>query len=120
MFADCFNAFGIRHMVRDGKTGELHLWCCLPSGIYWEWYRPHLLIALDRDLSVLRYTFHTGEWNWMKMDRGMSIFINFQSFKTGSLRQHRGSDSPLGRNGKRRQLYCGPAWTDRPAAGLVR
>lgn len=79
MFADCFDAIGIRHMVRDGKTGELHLWCCLPSGVYWEHYRTNLLIALDRDLSVLRYTFHAGEWNWMKMDRGMEVFINFQS-----------------------------------------
>ena len=81
MFADCFDAIGIRHMVRDGETGELHLWCCLPSGIHRERYRTNLLIALDRNLSVLRYTFHTGEWNWMKMDRGMAIHINFQSSK---------------------------------------
>jgi hypothetical protein len=79
MFADCFDAIGIRHMVRDAKTGENHLWCCLPSGIYWEHFRSNLLIALDGDLSVLRYTFHAGEWNWMKMDRGMAVSIHFQS-----------------------------------------
>ena len=81
MFADCFNAIGIRHMVRDAKTGELHLWCCLPSGIHRERFRTNLLVALDRDLSVLRYAFHCGEWNWMKLDRGMAISINFQSSK---------------------------------------
>lgn len=78
-FADVFETIGVRHMVRDEKTGEYHLWCCLPSGFDRERYRSHLLVALDEEFSVVRYTIHAGRWNRMRMDRGFEPCIYFKS-----------------------------------------
>ena len=80
-FASVFDVIGIRHMVLDRKTGVRHLWCCLPSGVYKEHYRTNLLIALDENDLVLRYSFHAGDWGLSQMTRGMAVSIHFQSSK---------------------------------------
>lgn len=81
VLASVIDVIGIRHMVEDEKSGERHLWCCLPSGVYKEHCRTNLLVALDKNNAVLRYTFHAGEWERNSMDRGMAVSINFQSEK---------------------------------------
>ena len=86
VLAAVFDVIGIRHLLKDEKTGERHLWCCLPSGVWKEHYRTNLLIALDENNSVLRYSFHTGDWSLMPMLRGMAVSINFQS--SGKLVQY--------------------------------
>ena len=81
VFGSVMESIGIRHFVRDAKTGERHLWCGLPSGFGREHIHSNLLIALDDNGDVLRYTFYMGAWDWHRLYRGMDITINFQSEK---------------------------------------
>ena len=81
MFGSVMDAIGIRHFVVDAKTGERHLWCGLPSGFGREHFLSNLLVALDKDGNVLRYTFYMGDWDWHRLDRGMETQINFHTEK---------------------------------------
>lgn len=79
LFAEVFESIGIRHFVKDEETNERHLWCCLPSGFGREHFHTNLLVALDGNGEVLRYTFYMGAWDWRRLDRGLDLQINFQS-----------------------------------------
>ena len=81
MFGSVMDAIGIRHFVVDAKTGERHLWCGLPSGFGREHFHSNLLVALDKDGNVLRYTFYMGDWDWHRLYRGMETQINFHAEK---------------------------------------
>lgn len=84
MFGDVFDTIGIRQMTRDTKTGELHLWCCLGSAFGREHRRTILMIALDTEMNVLRYTLHMGDWN-DRIQRGMETQVMFQSKQNKTL-----------------------------------
>ena len=81
MFGSVMDAIGIRHFVFDAKTGERHLWCGLPSGFGREHFHSNLLVALDKDGDVLRYTFYMGDWDWHRLCRGMETQISFHAEK---------------------------------------
>ena len=81
MFGSVMDAIGIRHFVVDAKTGERHLWCGLPSGFGREHFHSNLLVALDTDGAVLRYTFYMGDWDWHRLYRGMKTQIYIHSEK---------------------------------------
>lgn len=80
IFGSVMNSIGIRHFLLDVKTGERHLWCCVPSG-FREHFRSNLLIALDKTGEVVRYTFYMGDWEMNRLYRGMDMSINIQSTK---------------------------------------
>lgn len=73
MFASVMDAIGIRHFVLDRKTGERHLWCCLPSALWPGRFHTNLLIALDAEGQVLRYTLYMGEWDWHRLAGGLEL-----------------------------------------------
>ncbi len=79
MFGSVMDSIGIRHFLVDIKTGERHLWCCVPSGFGREHFRSNLLVALDEAGEVVRYTFYMGDWSGNRLYRGMDLSINFQS-----------------------------------------
>lgn len=98
MFGSVIDSIGIRHFVVDAKTGERHLWCELPSGFGREHFHSNLLVALNENGEVLRYTFYMGEWDWHRLYRGMKLQINFQSKKR--LRYYDSMKDVLGKVGK--------------------
>lgn len=81
VFTDGFDSIGIRHFVLDVVTGERHLWCGVASGFGREHFHTNILIALDGCGNVLRYTLYMGMWDWRRLNRGMSVQINFQTRK---------------------------------------
>lgn len=97
IFGSLIESIGIRHFVADAKTGERHLWCCIPSGFLGH-FRTNLLVALDENGDVLRYTFYMGAWDWRRLLHGMSVQINFQS--AGKLRHYKSIGSAVKDVGK--------------------
>lgn len=75
MFASVIDAIGIRHFVLDKKTGERHLWCCLPSALWRGRFHTNLLIALDAEGHVLRYTLYMGAWDWHRLVGGLVLKV---------------------------------------------
>lgn len=78
--SDIVDRIGVRQFMRDDRTGEYHLWCCVGSKYHWEKLRTHLLIALSDKLEILRYTFHTGDWSY-RIQNGIDVQVNYQSKK---------------------------------------
>ena len=80
VFGSVMDSIGIRHFLLDVKTGERHLWCGVPSGFRGH-FLSNILIALDKNGEVIRYTFYMGDWGSNRLYRGMDLSINFQSAK---------------------------------------
>ena len=51
------------------------------TGFGREHFHSNLLVALDKDGDVLRYTFYMGDWDWHRLCRGMETQISFHAEK---------------------------------------